>query len=218
MTLQKTPASGFRQPLMHALVLSFTLLAAAAAHAQAPNLPRQAPPPSRAQIEQNLRATLLCEWPMDQAAPRFGEFWYVHRHLVKQHEANPDPKSRARDNQEGTNTLGAFEVFGIHFDEIKVAGFMGGGAGLAWSATGDKEALLEDKRRNGGGFRLKIRIHPDGPLIGWDLERGVGTAPDGSKFHHAGGDFQEAYIYNGKVLRKGWFIHPKTGRRIETDY
>ena len=80
------------------------------------------------------------------------------------------------------------------------------------------DALLEDKRRNGGGFRLKIRIHPDGPLIGWDLERGVGTGPDGSKFHHAGGDFQEAYIYNGKVLRKGWFIHPKTGQRFETDY
>ena len=80
------------------------------------------------------------------------------------------------------------------------------------------DALLEDKRRNGGGFRLKIRIHPDGPLIGWDLERGVGTGPDGSKFHHAGGDFQEAYIYNGKVLRMGWFIHPKTGQRIDTDY
>ena len=80
------------------------------------------------------------------------------------------------------------------------------------------DALLEDKRRNGGGFRLKIRIHPDGPLIGWDLERGVGTGPDGSKFHHAGGDFQEAYIYQGEVLRKGWFIHPKTGHRIETDY
>jgi len=34
----------------------------------------------------------------------------------------------------------------------------------------------------------------------------------------AGGDFQEAYIYNGKVLRKGWYIHRKTGERIETDY
>lgn len=80
------------------------------------------------------------------------------------------------------------------------------------------ESLLEDRRRNGGGFRLKIRIHPDGPLIGWDLERGVGTGPDGSKFHHAGGDFQEAHIYNGQVLRKGWYIHPRTGQRIETDY
>ncbi len=80
------------------------------------------------------------------------------------------------------------------------------------------DVLLEDKRRNRGGFRLKIRIHPDGPLIGWDLERGIGTGPDGSKFHHAGGDFQEAYIYQGEVLRKGWFIHPKTGERIETVY
>ena len=80
------------------------------------------------------------------------------------------------------------------------------------------DSLLEDKRRNGGGFRLKIRIHADGPLIGWDLERGVGTGPDGSKFHHAGGDFQEAYIYQGEVLRKGWFIHPRTGQRIETDH
>jgi hypothetical protein len=80
------------------------------------------------------------------------------------------------------------------------------------------ESLLEDRRKNGGGFRLKIRIHPDGPLIGWDLERRPGSAPDGSKFHHAGGDFQEAYIYQGKVLRKGWYIHPKTGERIETDF
>ena len=88
----------------------------------------------------------------------------------------------------------------------------------AGDQKGGLRALLEDKRRNGGGFRLKIRIHPDGPLIGWDLERGIGTGPDGSKFHHAGGDFQGAYIYQGQVLRKGWFIHPKTGERIETVY
>ena len=80
------------------------------------------------------------------------------------------------------------------------------------------DALLEEKRRNGGGFRLKIRIHPDGPLIGWDLERGMASAPDGSRFHFAGGDFQEAFIENGKVLRKGWFIHPRTHQRIETDF
>ena len=80
------------------------------------------------------------------------------------------------------------------------------------------DALLEEKRRNGSGFRLKIRIHPDGPLIGWDLERAPGSAPDGSNFHHAGGDFQEAHIYQGKVLRKGWYIHPRTAERIETDF
>ena len=80
------------------------------------------------------------------------------------------------------------------------------------------ESLLEERRKNGGGFRLKLRIHPDGPLIGWDLSGNLASGPDGSRFRHAGGDFQEAYIYNGKVLRKGWYIHPKTGERIETDF
>ena len=80
------------------------------------------------------------------------------------------------------------------------------------------ESLLEERRKNGGGFRLKLRIHPDGPLIGWDLSGKLASGPDGSRFRHAGGDFQEAYIYNGKVLRKGWYIHPKTGERIETDF
>jgi hypothetical protein len=78
--------------------------------------------------------------------------------------------------------------------------------------------LLEAKRRDGGGFRLKVRIHPDRPLIGWGLERGMGSAPDGSKYHFAGGDFREADIYQGFVLRRGWYIHPKTGQRIETDF
>ncbi len=83
------------------------------------------------------------------------------------------------------------------------------------------DELLEERRKNGGGFRLKIRIHPDGPLIGWDLAlswRTHGLAPDGSTYHFPGGDFQEAFIYNGKVLRKGWYIHPKTGERFETDW
>lgn len=80
------------------------------------------------------------------------------------------------------------------------------------------DAFLDEMRRNGGGFRLKIRIHPDGPLIGWDFERGLPLAADGSRYHFAGGDFQEAFIYNGKPLRKGWFIHPRTGQRVETDF
>jgi hypothetical protein len=70
-----------------------------------------------------------------------------------------------------------------------------------------------DGARNGvGGFRLKIRIHDDGPLIAWDLSRGFNLQ------YLAGGDFREADIENGKVLRKGWYIHPKTGEKIETDF
>jgi hypothetical protein len=72
--------------------------------------------------------------------------------------------------------------------------------------------LLDAMRRGVGGFRLKIRIHRDGPLIGWDLSRGFNLQ------YFAGGDFREADIENGKVLRKGWYIHPKTGQKIETDF
>lgn len=72
--------------------------------------------------------------------------------------------------------------------------------------------LLDAMRKGVGGFRLKIRIHPDGPLIGWDLSRGFNLQ------YFAGGDFREADIENGKVLRKGWYIHPKTGQKIETDF
>jgi hypothetical protein len=72
--------------------------------------------------------------------------------------------------------------------------------------------LLDAMRKGVGGFRLKIRIHQDGPLIGWDLSRGFNLQ------YFAGGDFREADIENGKVLRKGWYIHPKTGQKIETDF
>ena len=152
MTLHKMILARRRRQLARAIALSLTLFATAAVHAQPANLPRQAPPPTQPQIQQTLQATLLCEWPTNQTTPGFGEFWYVHRHLVKQHEAAADPEGRARDSQDGTNTLGTFEVFGIPFDEIKVAGFMGGGAGLAWSATGDKKALLTELRKLGYVF------------------------------------------------------------------
>jgi hypothetical protein len=80
------------------------------------------------------------------------------------------------------------------------------------------DALLEDMRKNGGVFRLKIRIHDDGPLIGWDIQRG-------SAYFMTGGDFKEErviYVPEGKgarrVWEKGWYIHPKTKQRIETDF
>jgi hypothetical protein len=84
------------------------------------------------------------------------------------------------------------------------------------------DAVLDDIRKNGGGLNIKIRIHADGPLIGWDIERrealwdrnDVTQEPR----YMAGGDFREAYVVGGKALRKGWYIHPKTGQKIETDY
>jgi hypothetical protein len=74
------------------------------------------------------------------------------------------------------------------------------------------EEVLKGHRDKVGGFRLKIRLHDDGLLIGWDLSRGFNLQ------YLAGGDFREADRENGKVLRKGWYIHPKTGVKHETNF
>jgi len=90
--------------------------------------------------------------------------------------------------------------------------------------------LLADLRRDRKGLlRLKIRLMSDAILIGWDIERRPGFNPKKrDNYGHpvyvapvhsfAGGDFREAKIYNGKTVRKGWYIDPKTGERIETDF
>jgi hypothetical protein len=92
------------------------------------------------------------------------------------------------------------------------------------------EDLLEDLRRDPkGGLRLKLRINPDTLLVGWDIERRPGFDPKkrdqfGEAVYvapvhsFAGGDFREAKIFNGQVVRKGWYIDPKTGQKIETDF
>lgn len=79
--------------------------------------------------------------------------------------------------------------------------------------------LLAELRGNKHvGFRLKLRLHDDGLLVGWDLASPVDSI-------HAGGDFQEARIvYEGDLRNpsrrwlNGWYIHPKTGQTIETDF
>lgn len=80
------------------------------------------------------------------------------------------------------------------------------------------DELLDELRKNGGVFKLKIRIHDEGPLIGWDVQRD-------SQFLNTGGDFKEnrlIWVKKGlgyeQVWEKGWYIHPKTKERIETDF
>ena len=145
------PSQGQR-PFMRAIALAATLSVTAGVHGQPTHLPRQAPPPDPVQIQSVLRVTLLCEWPKDQTKPGFGEFEYVHRHLMKNYASRAEMGAREHDTRQGMNMLGAFEVFGTHFDEIKIAGFMGGGAGMAWSTNGDKEALLAELRKLGYVF------------------------------------------------------------------
>jgi len=90
--------------------------------------------------------------------------------------------------------------------------------------------LVNDLKRDPrGGLRLKFRMSRHGTMLGWDIERRPGYDPkkrdaSGRPFHadavhsFAGGDFREAHIFNGKVIRPGWYIDRKTGRKIETDY
>ena len=90
--------------------------------------------------------------------------------------------------------------------------------------------LLDDlRKRPGGGLRIKFRFHPGGILLGWDIERRPGYDPNKRDQYgnpvfvravhsFAGGDFREAQIINGEVVRKGWYIHPKTKQRIELDW
>lgn len=83
------------------------------------------------------------------------------------------------------------------------------------------DAVLASLRKDPkGDLRIKFRLHPNGVYFGWDIERRPGYKPgySVSAVHDMpGGDFQEARIFNGEVVRKGWYID-KNGQKIETDY
>lgn len=73
-------------------------------------------------------------------------------------------------------------------------------------------------RAIGRALRLKIRLADNAVLIGWDVEERIQTKYGiGLEYRMPGGDFQEAKIFNGAVVRKGWYID-KNGQKIETDY
>jgi hypothetical protein len=94
-----------------------------------------------------------------------------------------------------------------------------------------------DAVRSGGGLRVKTRVTPWGPLIGWDVVRRPRYSTDATvnkdgppnnfplnkdgppdDYWLVGGDFREAHIFNGKVVRKGWYIDKKTGQKVETEF
>ncbi len=128
------------------------------------------------------------------------------------------------------------------------------------------DELLDDLRRDPkGSLRIKVRLHREGVLLGWDIERRPGFDPKkrdsfgeiayvSPGWVKTGGDFKEArgvywledesgnlvraprpetlggvmppelarrgIVFNrhGFLNEKGWYIHPKTGQRIETDF
>ena len=92
------------------------------------------------------------------------------------------------------------------------------------------QELIDDLKRDPrGSLRLKFRMSDQGTLFGWDIERRPGFDPKkrdqwgeavyvGPVHSFAGGDFREAKIFNGKPVRKGWYIDRRAGKTIETDY
>lgn len=91
------------------------------------------------------------------------------------------------------------------------------------------EKAMDDLRKNGGGLRLKLRIHPDTLLVGWDIVRRPGYDPNKKgrfgtpiyvppEYSWVGGDFREVVKDNGRIVEMGWYIDPKTKQRIETDF
>lgn len=92
------------------------------------------------------------------------------------------------------------------------------------------QAVANDLKRNlSGGLTLKFRMSNQGTLVGWDVVRFPDYKPNNRDqygslmygkpvYSGVGGDFREAEIYNGEVVRKGWYIDKKTGQKIETDF
>jgi hypothetical protein len=82
--------------------------------------------------------------------------------------------------------------------------------------------FLDFIRANGGALRLKIRLVDDGILIGWDIEQRIPIRSSdpkaGNYLNYAlpGGDFREAGIINGKIVRHAWYIDKK-GSKVFTD-
>ncbi len=92
------------------------------------------------------------------------------------------------------------------------------------------QELIDDLKRDPrGSLRLKFRMSDQGTLFGWDIERRPGFDPKkrdqwgeavyvGPVHSFAGGDFREAKIFNGKPVRKGWYIDRRAGKTVETDF
>lgn len=118
-------------------------------------------------------------------------------------QRNNEPRDMSKIAAEGDGTYSGGKVVGDYIVPV---------------AERIPDELLAEMRQRKLGLRIKLRIHPEGVLLGWDLQGPPGTGPQYDKYTMAGGDFREARIYDGKPLRMGWYIHPKTKERIETPF
>lgn len=165
----------------------------------------------------------------------WGPFWWGAPHAVDDFGRNLDSETQIKNQREMSNRKPGPESAALFLKEkVEKRKMIAANLGVShqgpWGgeyfgpAVGDytfhvasriPDDVVKEIRKNGGGLRLKFRLHPEGVLFGWDIERISGGLPRHSM---AGGDFQEADIFNGRAVRKGWYLDPKTGRRIETEF
>jgi len=74
-----------------------------------------------------------------------------------------------------------------------------------------RETLAYASAVHGRALRLIFWLTDDGVLLGWDVQE----PPDGTTWRYAlhGGDFVEPEVYNGKLVRPGWYLTPD-GRTV----
>jgi hypothetical protein len=87
--------------------------------------------------------------------------------------------------------------------------------------------VIQSILRGGGGLRLKFRMAPEGTYFGWDIARfykrgwttpsGMLVNPSIPRYEEAGGNVCEAMFLPDGALVKGWYIHKKTGFRMEIE-
>lgn len=84
------------------------------------------------------------------------------------------------------------------------------------------QSVIDSIKTKGGGLRLLFRMAPEGTYFGWDIIRyPKGYRPDAQgiyippTFEEADGDVVEAQRLPDGSIRKGWYIHKKTGEKFD---
>lgn len=76
-----------------------------------------------------------------------------------------------------------------------------------------QEVLNYVSQKKGRAIRLAFCMMDDGVLLAWSVQESNGYGWVESMH---GGDFKDAEILDGKILRKGWYIN-KSGQKIEVN-
>jgi hypothetical protein len=85
---------------------------------------------------------------------------------------------------------------------------------------GVPDTVIEGIRKKRGGLQLKFMLAEETCYFGWHVMREAEPGWKPPKMHRTdiGGNFCEAFYDHQEKFVKGWYIHPKTGQRIETDF